>query len=91
VGAFSTTDLETVLRARNINTLVLFGISTSGVVLSTVRWAADMDYKLAVISDACADRDPEVHRVLQEKVFSWQATVLNTQEFIKALNAKEDK
>ena len=60
VGAFSTTDLETILRAKNINKLVLFGISTSGVVLSTVRWAADMDYSLAVVSDACADRDPEV-------------------------------
>jgi nicotinamidase-related amidase len=91
VGAFSTTDLETVLRAKNINTLVLFGISTSGVVLSTVRWAADMDYKLAVVSDACADRDAEVHRVLIDKVFPWQATVVNTQEFLKAVGAKNVK
>ena len=51
VGAFSTTDLETVLRAKEINALVLLGLSTSGVVLSTVRWAADMDYELVVISD----------------------------------------
>ncbi len=85
VGAFSTTDLETILRAKNINTLVLFGISTSGVVLSTVRWAADMDYKMAVISDACADRDAEVHRVLTDKVFPWQASVISTQEFLKAM------
>jgi len=91
VGAFSTTDLEAVLRAKNINTLVLFGISTSGVVLSTVRWAADMDYKIAVISDACADRDAEVHRVLTDKVFPWQATVITTQEFIKAIAAKDVK
>ena len=57
VGAFSTTDLETILRAKNISKLVLFGISTSGVVLSTVRWAADMDYSLAVVSDAlCRSR-----------------------------------
>jgi nicotinamidase-related amidase len=70
---------------------VLFGISTSGVVLSTVRWAADMDYKLAVVSDACADRDAEVHRVLIDKVFPWQATVVNTQEFLKAVGAKNVK
>jgi nicotinamidase-related amidase len=85
VGAFSTTDLETILRARGVDTLLLAGISTSGVVLSTVRWAADMDYRLAVVADACADFDPEVHRVLAQKVFPGQATVLSTAEALKAL------
>jgi nicotinamidase-related amidase len=88
VGAFSTTDLETILRAKNIDTLVLFGIATSGVVLSTVRWAADLDYRLVVVSDACADRDPEVHRVLTEKVFPWQATAVNTAEVVKAISRR---
>ncbi len=91
VGAFSATDLETILRAKNINTLALFGISTSGVVLSTVRWAADMDYRIMVVSDACADRDPEVQRVLMDKVFPWQATVVDTQEFLKALSVTQGK
>jgi len=91
VGAFSTTDLETILRSKNINTIVLFGISTSGVVLSTVRWAADMDYKLAVISDACADFDAEVHRVLMDKVFPRQAAVVNTQEFLYAAGGRGEK
>jgi nicotinamidase-related amidase len=88
VGAFPTTDLESILGANNISTLALFGISTSGVVLSTVRWAADMDYQLVVVSDASADMDDEVHRVLTEKVFPWQATVVSTHEFVKALAAK---
>jgi nicotinamidase-related amidase len=91
VGAFSTTDLETILRAKNINRLVLFGISTSGVVLSTVRWAADMDYSLVVVSDACADRDAEVNRVLLDKVFPWQASVVTTREFLKAIGAGDIK
>jgi nicotinamidase-related amidase len=89
VGAFSTTDLETVLRAKNIDTLVLFGISTSGVVLSTVRWAADMDYRMVVVADACADRSEEVHRVLTEKVFPWQATVVTARDVVKAIGTKE--
>jgi nicotinamidase-related amidase len=88
VGAFSTTDLETILRARNINTLVLLGIATSGVVLSTTRWAADLDYQLVIVSDACADRDPEVHRVLTEKVFPGQATVTTTPQLVKALGGR---
>jgi nicotinamidase-related amidase len=91
VGAFSTTDLETVLRSKNINTLALFGISTSGVVLSTVRWAADMDYSLVIVSDLCMDGDPEVNRVLMEKVFPWQATVVTSKEFLKALGARDAK
>jgi len=89
VGAFSTTDLETVLRAHNINTLVMFGIATSGVVLSTVRWAADMDYQLVVVSDASADMDSEVHRVLMQKVFPTQATVVTTESLVKALALRE--
>jgi nicotinamidase-related amidase len=91
VGAFSTTDLESILRANNISTLAMFGISTSGVVLSTVRWAADMDYQLVVVSDACADMDDEVHRVLIDKVFPGQATVVSTPEFVKALAAKPER
>ena len=87
VGAFSTTDLETIFRAKNINKLVLAGISTSGVVLSTVRWAADMDYSLAVVADACADLDPEVNRLLMDKVFPRQATVIVSKEFVKAVAA----
>jgi len=85
VGAFSTTNLEVLMRAKGITTLVLQGIITSGVVLSTVRWAADMDYRLIVLSDCCADPDPEVHRVLIEKVFPRQAVIATSEEFIKAL------
>ena len=76
VGAFSTTDLEQQLRDRGIDTLVLAGISTSGVVLSTVRDASDRDYRLLVLSDATADPDPDVHAVLMDKVFPRQADVI---------------
>ena len=74
---------------KSINTLVLAGIATSGVVLSTVRWAADMDYQLAVVADACADRDPEVHRVLTQKVFPAQATVVSTADAVKAISQRK--
>ena len=76
VGAFSTTNLAERLSARGIDTLVLAGIATSGVVLSTLRDGADRDYRLFVLSDCCADMDAEVHRVLMEKVFPRQADVI---------------
>ena len=66
--------------------LVLAGISTSGVVLSTVRAAADLDFGLTVLADACTDGDPEVHRVLTEKVFPRQADVVTAEEWIATLN-----
>ena len=85
VSAFSGSDLEVVLRSKGIETVVLAGIATSGVVLSTVRHAADADYGIVVLSDCCADRDPEVHRCLIEKVFPRQAKVTTAEEFRLAL------
>jgi nicotinamidase-related amidase len=82
VGAFSGSDLDVVLRSQQIDHLVLTGISTSGVVLSTLRTAADLDFDLTVLSDCCADRDPEVHKVLTEKVFTMQARVITGAEWI---------
>ena len=82
VGGFSENHLHLLLRARGIQTLVLFGISTSGIVLSTIRRAFDLDYRCVVLKDACFDPDSEVHRVLTEKVFPGQGTVLNVDTFI---------
>jgi len=89
VGAFSTTDLDQQLRARKIDTLILAGISTSGVVLSTVRDAADKDYRVYVLHDACADRDCEVHDFLMRKVFPRQAYVVSTAALPGLLGAAE--
>jgi nicotinamidase-related amidase len=85
VSAFTGTDLDMVLRANGVETLILAGIATSGVVLSTVRHAADADYRVVVVEDCCADRDAEVHRVLTEKVFVRQATVVKAEEIVGAL------
>ena len=85
VGAFHGTDLDMILRANGIDALVLAGISTSGVVLSTLRHAADADYRTVVVTDCCTDPDADVHRVLTEKVFPRQATVANSVEVIAAL------
>jgi nicotinamidase-related amidase len=83
ISAFTGSDLEVVLRAFGIQHLVLTGISTSGVVLSTVREAADNDYRISVLSDGCADADDEVHRVLTTKVFPRQADVVTIEEWNK--------
>ena len=81
VSAFAGTDLEMILRAKEIDTLILFGIATSGVVLSTLLEAADADYRLYVIKDCCADLDQELHTCLVDKLFVRQAKVITAGEF----------
>ena len=87
VSAFAGSDLEFLLRARGISTLLLAGLSTSGVVLSTLRQAADLDYRVGVVADCCGDTDPEVHRVLTEKIFPRQAEVLDSAAALALLKA----
>lgn len=89
VGPFTTTDLERQLSDRGITTLVLAGISTSGVVLSTVREAADKDYRLVVLADACADPMQDVHDLLIEKVFPRQADVMTVDDLASFLGSGE--
>ena len=89
VSAFTGTDLEMILRAKEIDTLILFGIATSGVVLSTLLQAADADYRLFVIKDCCADLDQELHACLVDRVFVRQAMVLAAGEFVAALESSQ--
>ena len=90
VSAFSGSDLEVVLRAQGIAHLVLCGIATSGVVLSTLREAADKDYQLTVLSDCCVDSDEEVQRVLLSKVFPRQAEVVPVETWSARLKPEAD-
>ncbi len=82
ISAFTGTDLDMILHAKEIDTLVLFGIATSGVVLSTLL---DADYRAIVIKDCCADQDADVHSVLLEKVFPRRGTVVTSAELLESL------
>lgn len=84
ISAFAGTDLAMILGAHDIDTLVMFGIATSGVVLSTLLEAADADYRLAIIKDCCADLDSHLHDCLMERFFSSRGFVFSASEFIAA-------
>jgi len=86
VNALFGTDLDMVLRSNNIETLVILGYATSGVVLSTVRYAADLDYRLLVVEDCCSDQDPEVHDFLTQRIFPRQTDVVRSEDVISALS-----
>ena len=86
VNALYGTDLDMTLRAHQINTIIILGYATSGVVLSTTRFAADSDYSIIIVEDCCADTDPEVHNFLMEIIFPRQADVVTSIDMIKALS-----
>ncbi len=87
VNAFYGTGLDVALRANNILDLVILGYATSGVVLSTVRYAADLDFNLYVVEDCCSDSDADVHEFLTQRIFPRQADVVGSDDVIRALGA----
>ncbi|MEU8692774.1 isochorismatase family cysteine hydrolase [Streptomyces sp. NPDC048665] len=84
-SAFSGSDLDGVLRTRGIDSLVLTGIATSSVVLCTLCQANGLDFGLTVLSDACLDTDPGVHRVLIECLFPQWADVAMVDDWLKTI------
>jgi nicotinamidase-related amidase len=85
VSAFAGTDLEMILRAQGIRTLVMFGIATSGVVLSTLLEACDADYEPFIVGDCCADNNPELHNALITHLFPRRGTVVTADDVCAAL------
>lgn len=85
VGALYGTDLPVILSAFDANHLILTGISTSGVILSTTRLAADMDFAVTILADCVGDNDPEVHNVLLTKILPRQAEISDSKTFIGGL------
>lgn len=75
-SAFSNNALAVLLRSQQITHLVIAGVTTSGVVLSTFCQAADEDYGLTILSDACADPQAGLHEQLMTNLFPRSASVL---------------
>jgi nicotinamidase-related amidase len=86
--AFSGNDLREVLRSGGIKHLVMAGVATSGVILSTFTLAADEDYGITILSDACADPKASLHEELMTNLFPRSATVLTVDQWIALLPAK---
>jgi nicotinamidase-related amidase len=87
VGAFSTTNLDELLTNLGVTTLILAGVQTSGVVLSTVREAADRDYRLLLLSDCTADANLDVHDILINRVLPHHAEVVTSVDLARQFTA----
>ena len=89
VGSFTGTDLERLLRASGIDTLIVAGVTTAGVVLSTVRQAFDLDYEIMIVNDGCVDPDEQVHAVVIGKLLSQHAQITLTRDVETALQCSK--
>jgi nicotinamidase-related amidase len=84
-SAFTGTDLDLVLRAQGVDSLVLTGVATSAMIAATLYDASDLGYRLTVLRDACADPDPAVHAFFMDVVFPGRgAEVRATGEWLQA-------
>ena len=88
-GAFYQTDLELMLKNREIDTLLVCGVTTEVCVNTTVREANDRGFRCIVIGDCCASYFPEFHAAglamikAQGGIFGWvtaSRSVLNALE-----------
>lgn len=61
VSAFYATHLEAILRANQVEELILTGVSTDMAVQLTAREAHDRDYAVTIIGDACRSADDSTH------------------------------
>ncbi|MFO6485675.1 isochorismatase family cysteine hydrolase [Escherichia coli] len=75
-SVFYGTALNADLRTRGVSTLVMAGISTTGVVLSSVAWASDADYDVRLVQDCCYDPDRDAHEALLRSGFGGRVQVV---------------
>lgn len=92
-GAFYGTELESLLRRRNIRSLVICGVTTEVCVLSTVIEANDRGFDCVVLNDCVASYHPNLHTAAleiiknQSGIFGW---VTSSDDFINSFNSQHN-
>ena len=84
-SSFSGTDLDRMLRARDIRRLVLAGIATNWIVEGTTRQGAELGYDVTVLEDCCQAFSDELHEFAIKNTLPYFATIGNSTEFIASL------
>jgi nicotinamidase-related amidase len=86
-SAFHGTVLDTALRARGIDTVILCGGSTDVGIASTAFAGRDLGYNLVIASDACTSPEADNHAQLMKRIFPRMARVRTTAEILGMLQA----
>jgi ureidoacrylate peracid hydrolase len=81
-SAFVDTELDMILRARGIETLVMTGVASNVCVESTARDGFMKDYYIVFTSDASATTSPAVHEATLQNVRDYFGVVASAAEVI---------
>ncbi len=84
-SVFFGTDLQVRLSAQGVDTLIMVGIASTGVMLSSVAHASDADFRLFTVKDCCYDPDAVVHEHLFSTAFASRTTVLSLADALSLL------
>jgi len=84
MNPFFGTQLDSMLRARDIDTLCLMGVATEFVVEMACRHAADADYRVIVLEDCCASFSEEAHKA-SLAVMDHLATIATSADFLESV------
>jgi nicotinamidase-related amidase len=86
-GAFYGTELDQLLRRRNIKTIIMAGIATNIGVESTARAGFDRGYELVFAEDAMSTMDADAHHFACKNVFRMMGRVRSTAQLLQSLRA----
>jgi nicotinamidase-related amidase len=84
-SAFSHTDMDCILRAKEIRQLFLAGIATNWIVETTARYGAELGYEISVLEDCCQGFTDELHDFAIKNTLPMYATIVESADFVKAL------
>jgi ureidoacrylate peracid hydrolase len=82
-SGFVDTDLDLVLRAQGIKTLIMAGTSSNGCVEATAYMGFVRDYAIVFLSDCTAASTAAKHGEALQRVRSW-ATVASSADLVQA-------
>ncbi len=87
-GAFASTDLEVLLKARDVTQVVIVGVATGTGVEATARQAYEAGFNVTLAIDAMTDMRPEAHDYSIRNVFPRLGETGTTQQIIGLLPAR---
>ena len=85
ISSFEDTNLEEVLRERNIYRLVIIGMQTNVCVEATVKDGKALGFQIFVLDDACAALSSDIHNDAIERMRGDYAFIVNTSEYLQGI------
>lgn len=87
VGAFASSNIDSILRSLGSEVLIFVGFSTNACVDQTARVAADIGYACILVEDGCGASTEQYHRAAIESFGRLFGRIATTDEVLLEMNA----